>query len=218
MLRNIIKSLIPDKGIIFFNLFVQASDDLYGACNLLFKGVSVKNTNMINVSSKLFSYRKNIISINKDIVNNLERQCITPIDKGDIFYLSIMFLKLINYIVRINDKFQIFSKETNINTSYNSLIVNKIQLLNNVIQSLYNLSIALKDKQDYQIKIEYQKIIELDKSYIECFNDTIYKVYAKKYNTFNILVLKELYIFIEFTIEYAINLCYSIVCVYMKEI
>ena len=109
MLRKIIKALIPSRGQIFFNLFVDAIDNVCQSSDLLVDIINAKDIELSDqLAAELRMQRQKAVDINKAIVVQLNEQFITPIDRGDIFYLAGILLKLTKRIIKINKKLQLF--------------------------------------------------------------------------------------------------------------
>ena len=110
MLRKIIKALVPSRGEVFFTLFVRAAENVHQSSNLLADIINAKNhRDSDELVFKLRMQRQKAVDINKEITVQLNEQFITPIDRGDIFHLSGILLKLTKRIIKINKKLQIYA-------------------------------------------------------------------------------------------------------------
>ena len=156
MLRKIIKALIPSRGSIFFELFVDAAENVYQSCNLLVAIMHTKDPDVsADLASQLRMQRQKAVDINKEIIVQLNEQFITPIDRGDIFHLSGALLKLTKRIIKINNKLQLYT--AGIETD--DCLIGSVEILQRMTQSLYHLIIAFKDKDEHKIKLESQKVM-----------------------------------------------------------
>lgn len=215
MLRKIIKSLIPSRGKVFFDLFVEAANNICQSSNLLVAILSTKDADAsMNLSSQLRTQRQTAVDINKNIIVQLNEQFITPIDRGDIFHLSGTLLKLGKRITKINNKLQLYKSSIGSDDYLNS----SVETLQKITCSLYNLMIAFKNKEEEKIKLESQQVTELDDHLVEDLSDALEKAQSNHYEMLTVIKLKEIYKAIEAAVETSTALCESVMCIYVKEI
>ena len=215
MLRKIIKSLIPSRGEIFFELFVEASENVHQASNLLADIVKAKDQ---EASKKLVAdlrqKRQQAVDINKKIAVQLNEQFITPIDRGDIFHLSGIMLKLTKRIIKINKKMQIYA----IDTKLDDCLIRSVVTLQEITKTLYQLMQAFQKKDESIIQISSQKADELDENVIEDLSDALEQIKQENYDMLTTMKLKEVYKAIESAIDTSATLCDSVMRIYVKEI
>ena len=215
MLRKIIKSLIPSRGEIFFELFVEASENVHQASNLLADIVNAKDQ---EASKKLVAdlrqKRQQAVDINKKIAVQLNEQFITPIDRGDIFHLSGIMLKLTKRIIKINKKMQIYA----IDTKLDDCLIRSVVTLQEITKTLYQLMQAFQKKDESIIQISSQKADELDENVIEDLSDALEQIKQENYDMLTTMKLKEVYKAIESAIDTSATLCDSVMRIYVKEI
>ena len=85
MLRKIIKLIIPDRGNIFFRLFVQAAENANKSANILADIINNEiNNKDAQLSIDLRTQKQQAININRKLIFELNNQFITPIERGDI--------------------------------------------------------------------------------------------------------------------------------------
>lgn len=215
MLRKIIKELIPSRGNIFFDLFVEAAENVYQSSDLLVAIMHTKDADAsADLSSQLRMQRQKAVDINKAITVQLNEQFITPIDRGDIFHLSGTLIKLTKRIIKINNKLQLYT--SGIETD--DCLIGSVEILQQITQSLYHLVVAFKDKDEHRIKLESQKVTELDENVVEDLGDALEKVQSNHYDMLTIIKLKEVYKAIESAVETSTTLCNSVMRIYVKEI
>lgn len=210
MLRKLIKSLIPNRGEIFLTLFIDASINVNNTAILLIKiYTEPKYDDKINYIIELKNQRNKALDINKKIIIELNKQFITPIDRGDIFHIADLMLKLTKRIIKINDKLKIY------NNQINEAIINSLISLESITQLLYKFFFYFKKKNDKEIKIIYQKYTELDENILEELNNFINNINDK---TINIIPLKEILKSIELTVDTSSTLYDVVMRIYVKEI
>jgi len=215
MLRKIIKALIPSRGNIFFDLFVEAAENVYQSSNLLVATMHTKDPETFaDLNSQLRMQRQKAVDINKAIIVQLNEQFITPIDRGDIFHLSGTLLKLNKRIIKINNKLQLYTS----GIEMDDCLIGSVEILQQITQSLYHLVAAFKDKDEHKIKLESQKVTELDENVVEDLGDALEKVQSNHYDMLTVIKLKEVYKAIESAVETSTTLCDSVMRIYVKEI
>ncbi|WP_119344336.1 DUF47 domain-containing protein [Facilibium subflavum] len=215
MLRKIIKALIPNRGEVFFELFVKAAENVHQTSNLLADIINAKNTHDSDeLVSQLRMQRQKAVDINKEIIVQLNEQFITPIDRGDIFHLSGILLKLTKRIIKINKKLQLYA----IGVEMDDCLLRSVDTLQQITKSLYHLMIAFKDKDEKKIKLESQKASELDENVVEDLGHALEKIKEAQYDTLTVIKLKEVYKAIESAVDTSATLCDSVMRIYVKEI
>ena len=215
MLRKLIKTLIPSRGNIFFDLFIEAAENIYQSSNLLVAIMHAKDADAsADLNSQLRMQRQKAVDIDKEIIVQLNEQFITPIDRGDIFHLSGTLLKLTKRIIKINNKLQFYT--SSIETDH--CLVNSVKTLQQIIKSLYSLMTAFKDKDEHKIKLESQRVTELDEHVVEELGDALEKIQSNHSDILTIIKLKKVYKAIESALETSTTLCDAVMRIYVKEI
>lgn len=215
MLRRIIKSLIPSRGDIFFDLFVEAAENVHLSASFLVDIVNEENACQASeLMLKLRQQRQNAVEINKRIIIELNEQFITPIDRGDIFHLSGIMLKLTKRIIKINKKMQIYA----IDSKVDDCLIRSVVTLQEMTKSLCELLIAFKNKDGQKLKLASQRATELDENVVEDLGDAIDLIKKADYDTLTTIKLKEVFKAVESAVETSATLCDSVMRIYVKEI
>ncbi|WP_440617488.1 DUF47 domain-containing protein [Cysteiniphilum sp. 6C5] len=215
MLRKIIKSLIPSRGEVFFDLFVEAAQNVHFSASFLVDIVNEENAyKATELMAKLRQQRQNAVDINKKIIVELNEQFITPIDRGDIFHLSGIMLKLTKRIIKINKKMQIYA----IDSKVDDCLIRSAVTLQEITKSLCDLLIAFKDKDGDKLKLASQRATELDENVVEDLGDAIDQIKKADYDTLTTIKLKEVFKAVESAVDTSATLCDSVMRIYVKEI
>lgn len=214
MLRRIIKAIIPSKGEVFFNLFVEAATNVHESANIF---TAIINTNdkakEAQLSSDLRGQRQKAVEINKRALVQLNNQFITPLDRGDIQELSVLLLKLTKRIVKINQKLKIYS----IDTKADDCLIRSATTLQNITKVLVDIMVALKNGNYERISSDDQKTDEFDDSAIEDLRHAMKEMYSGNYDTMTILKLKEIYKSIENAIDTSANIADLVMQISVKD-
>lgn len=215
MLRKIIKSLIPSRDEIFFDLFVEGIQNVHISASLLVSIVYEENfCKNSEIVIKLRQQRQEAININKKIIVELNEQFITPIDRGDIFHLSGIMLKLTKRIIKINKKMQIYVTDNKLDDYF----VKSIVTLQEITKSLCDLLIAFKNKDGNKLKLSSQHVTELDENLLEDLGDAISQIKKADCNTLSTIKLKEVFKAVESAVDTSATLCEHVMRIYVKEI
>ncbi len=214
MLRRIIKAIIPSKGEVFFNLFVEAATNAHESAKIF---TSIINTNdktlESELSAELRAKRQKAVEIEKRVLVELNNQFITPLDRGDIQELSVLLLKLTKRIVKINQKLKIYS----IDTKADDCLIRSATTLQNITKVLVDIMVALKNGNYERISTDDQKTDDFDDSAIEDLRHAMKEMYSGNYDTMTILKLKEIYKSIENAIDTSANIADLVVQISIKD-
>lgn len=214
MLRRLIKIVIPSKGDVFFNLFVDAATNVYQSANIFAAIINTNDkSNEAHLSSDLRSQRQKAVEIEKKVISELSQQFITPIDRGDIKELSVLLLKLTKRIAKINQKLKIYS----IDAKADDCLIRSATTLQKITKVVVDLMVALKSGR-YELIANYDQIInEFDDSAIEDLRHAMKEMYSGSYDTIMILKLKEIYKSIENAIDTSVNVADLVMQISVKD-
>jgi hypothetical protein len=215
MLRRIIKSVIPSRDKVFFELFIEGADNVHTAADILVEiinNVDSKETDKLNKTLK--SQRKKAVDINAAVMVELNSQFITPIDRGDIHHISASLLQLTKRIVKINKKLQVYA----IDTTVDDCLISSVSSLQKITQSIANMLDALKSGDHKRIQAESVNADEMDDNVIEELGQTMKEISKANYDTLTIIKLKEVYKAIESAIDTSAYLSDVISSVSVKAI
>ena len=214
MLRKLIRSIIPNKGEVFFNLFEEGARAAHDSSRIF---TNIINTNDSSVEAQLSidmrNQRQKAVEVNKKILVELNNQFITPIDRGDIQELSVLLLKLTKRIIKINQKLKIYS----IDAKADDCLIKSATTLQNITKVLVDMMAALKNGNYERISFDDQKTDEFDDSAIEDLRHAMKEMYSGNFDTLTIMKLKEIYKSIESAIDTSANVADLIMQISVKE-
>jgi hypothetical protein len=213
-LRKIIKKLVPDRGNIFFELFKEGGKNVYQSCDLLTKLMDVKYKNNLEIlSTHLKMVENKSFNINKKILLQLEDQFITPIERSDIFYISLGLLRLTKNIVNISDKFLSYTSKLRY-----FFLKSNLKTLSGNIKTINFLIKTLKNRDKKQLDMKYQAFHNLCSYKYEEYSEIITKFRINSLDFLTIAQFKEFHDDFKVCVNNSITLCDKIICVYIKEI
>ena len=215
MLRNIISKIIPNKGNIFFDLFIEGVENVHKAAEVFVNILHCQDEEQLNkllISSKLL--KQNANEINKKVVYTLNNMFITPLDRGDIQELSGLLNKLTKRITKISTKLRIY----NIDATCDDCLIRTADTLLRIAKNLEEIIKALKFEDAKKIEILNEIISELEENGIEDFRHAINEMYSGAFDTLTILKLKEIYKSIDSVIEIEVSLADLALQVSLKRI
>lgn len=215
MLRKLIKSIVPSKGDVFYDLFEEAATNSYESAKLFVEILKSNNENdpqQLFANSKILKQKSN--EINKRVLHALNYMFITPIDRGDIQELSSLFNKLTKRIVKISTKLKIY----NIDANADDCLIKNANTLVDITKYLVDCTQGLKVADNNKILQAGEKINELEENGIEDFRFAMNEMYSGKFDTLMIIKLKEIYKSIDVAIESSIAASDLLVQVSVKSI
>ena len=214
MLRKIIRAIIPARGEIFFNLFVEGAENVHQTANIFANIISAKDkATETQLSSELRQQRQKALEIEKKVMVQLNNQFITPLDRGDIQELSVLLLKLTKRIVKTNSKLQIYA----IDIKADDCLIGSATTLQNITKVLVDIMHALKAGNYQRISKDEQRTDEFDENGIEELRRAMKEMYSGNYDTMTILKLKEIYKSIESAIDTSASIADLVMQISIKD-
>lgn len=214
VLRRIIKAIIPSKGDVFFNLFVEAATNVNEAAIIFAKIINTNDKGQeAQLSTDLRTQRQRAVEIEKRVLTELSKQFITPIDRGDVKELSGLLLKLTKRIAKINQKLKIYG----IDARADDCLIRSATTLQNITKVLVDIMVALKTGNYDRISSNDQKTDEFDDSAIDDLRHAMKEMYSGDYDTITVLKLKEIYKSIENAIDTSVNIADLVVQISVKD-
>ena len=215
MLRRIVKALVPSRGEVFYDLFIQAADNVHNTANLLADIINTDDRDSLaSLSSTLKGQRQIAVDINKSIIEQLNSQFITPIDRGDIHQLAALMLKLTKRIIKINQKMQVYA----INAHVDDCLIRSVNTLQSITLALRQMMLHLKKNDFDSVRAESHTADELDEKVIEDLGHATRAISMAEYDTVTIIKLKEVYKAIESAIETSATLCDTTMSISVKAV
>lgn len=214
MLRRLIRAIIPSRGDLFFNLFVEGAETVHQAANIFANIISASDkASEAQYSQELRQQKQKALEVNKRVMVELNNQFITPIDRGDIQELSVLLLKLTKRIVKTNTKLQIYA----IDIKADDCLIGSATTLQNITKVLVDIMQALKDGNYQRISKDEQRSDEFDENAIEDLRRAMKEMYSGNYDTLTILKLKEIYKSIENAIDTSATIADLVMQISVKD-
>lgn len=214
MLKRLIRAIIPSRGDLFFNLFVEGAEVVHQAANVFANIISAKDkATEMQLSGELRQQKQKALDVNKRVMIELNNQFITPIDRGDIQELSVLLLKLTKRIVKTNTKLQIYG----IDIKADDCLIGSATTLQNITKVLVDIMQALKDGNYQRISNSEQKTDEFDENGVEDLRRAMKEMYSGNYDTMTILKLKEIYKSIESAIDTSASIADLVMQISVKD-
>jgi uncharacterized protein Yka (UPF0111/DUF47 family) len=214
MLRRLIRAIVPSRGDVFFNLFVEGAENIHQAAKIFAKIINAKDKQTeIRLSQELRQLKQKALEINKNVMIELNNQFITPIDRGDIQELSVLLFKLTKRIVKTNGKLQIYA----IDIKADDCLIGSATTLENITKVLVEMMQALKDGNLQKISTGDQRADEFDENAIEDLRRAMKEMYSGNYDTMTILKLKEIYKNIENAIDTSVSIADLVMQITVKD-
>ena len=214
MLKRLIRAIIPSRGDLFFNLFVEGAEVVHQAANVFANIISAKDkATEMQLSGELRQQKQKALDVNKRVMIELNNQFITPIDRGDIQELSVLLLKLAKRIVKTNTKLQIYG----IDIKADDCLIGSATTLQNITKVLVDIMQALKDGNYQRISKNEQKTDEFDENGVEDLRRAMKEMYSGNYDTMTILKLKEIYKSIESAIDTSASIADLVMQISVKD-
>ncbi len=202
VLRKLIKSIIPSKGDVFFNLFEELSTITHESAQILVNILEANDSAVLEqlaVRSKIL--KQSVNEINKRVLIELNKMFITPIDRGDIQELSGILHKLTKRTLKIGTKLRIY----NIDAKTDDCLIKNANTLLMITKYLMVGVSALKTAEESKVVLSTEKINELEENGIEDFRHAINEIFSGKFDNLTILKLKEIYKSIDAAIELSVS-------------
>ena len=214
MLKRLIRAIIPSRGDLFFNLFVEGAEVVHQAANVFANIISAKDkATEMQLSGELRKQKQKALDVNKRVMIELNNQFITPIDRGDIQELSVLLLKLTKRIVKTNTKLQIYG----IDIKADDCLIGSATTLQNITKVLVDIMQALKDGNYQRISKNEQQTDEFDENGVEDLRRAMKEMYSGNYDTMTILKLKEIYKSIESAIDTSASIADLVMQISVKD-
>ena len=214
MLRRIIRAIIPAKGDVFYNLFVEGAQNVHDTANTFAAIINAQDrAEETSLSFALRVHKQKAMEIEKRVMIELNNQFITPLERGDIQELAVLLLKLTKRIVKTNTKLHIYA----IDTKADDCLIGSATTLQNITRVLVDIMLGLKAGNTQRITSAGQKTDEFDDSGVEDLRRAMKEMYSGNYDTMTILKLKEIYKSIESAIDISTSISDLVMQISIKD-
>lgn len=213
MIKKIVNYFTLKPANPFLDLFVDAAQNVVIASDILAQLISNGNILEENKLASQLKYRNQRVGeIQRDVLSALNVYFITPIDRGDIQELSVLFLKLSKRIVRIHHRIKIYT----IDSSVDSSLVGSVVSLQNMTKIILEFVCALKDGKYDNVSHGEEYLHYFDENELEDLRYAMKNIYTNKSDVLTILKLREVYMTVESAIEIARSIMELIIQIAIK--
>jgi len=197
----------------FFNLFIQSASKVYEAAILLKEIISDPSGNLDEKVKKMKDIEEQGDGNTHTILSQLNKSFITPLDREDIYQIAKEIDEILDYIEDTAHSILIFGIK---HSRQEAITIT--DLIISAAKEIQNMTEALKDTKN--TKQLYKKIVEINR--IENDGDTIYrqavtKLFAEETKPVEIIIWKEIFEFLENTLDSCEDLANTIEGVVMKH-
>jgi len=197
----------------FFNLFIQSAGKVYEAAVLLKEIISNPSDNLDEKVKKMKDIEEQGDGNTHTILSQLNKSFITPLDREDIYQIAKEIDEILDYIEDTAHSILIFGIKK---SRQEAVTITDLIIL--AAKEIQNMTEALKDTKN--TKQLYKKIVEINR--IENDGDTIYrqavtKLFAEETKPVEIIIWKEIFEFLENTLDSCEDLANTIEGVVMKH-
>ncbi|MGE5328483.1 MAG: DUF47 domain-containing protein [Deltaproteobacteria bacterium] len=205
--------VIFPKDDTFFNLFVQSANKVYEAAVLLKEIVAEPSQSLEEKVNKMKQIEEEGDENTHIILSQLNKSFITPLDREDIYQIAKEIDEILDYIEDTAHSIFIFGIK---NSKQEAITIT--ELIITAAKEIQYMTEALKDTKN--TKQLYKKIVEINR--IENEGDTIYreavtKLFAEETKPIEIIKWKEIFEFLENTLDSCEDLANTIEGVVMKH-
>jgi uncharacterized protein len=195
-MANIMHWLLPKEEKFFHMLNEQSSNVIYGAEE--FKKL------VYNYDKISFSKKKEMIKgiediegkgddLTHNIIKTLDQTFITPIDKEDIYRLTILLDDVIDLLNKTSRRFLIY-KISRIDSHIKELTNSIVEIVKKIDQGIMKVS-KLKDMNEFYVSVH-----TIENKGDDLYRDALAKLFDKQ-DTIEIIKYKEIYDFLEDTLN-----------------
>jgi len=205
--------VIFPKDDTFFNLFVQSANKVYEGALLLKEIVSNPLNDLEQKVNKMKEIEEQGDENTHVILSQLNKSFITPLDREDIYQIAKELDEILDYIEDTAHSILIFGIKS---SRKEAITITELIII--AAKEIQNITEALKDTKN--TKQLYKKIVEINR--IENDGDTIFreavtKLFAEETKPIEIIKWKEIFEFLENTLDSCEDLANTIEGVVMKH-
>ena len=218
MLRKLIKTLIPSQDRIFFDLMIEATENVEDSARIL--DLILKEADSLTLAElteELRITRAVTVEAANKMDYELDRYFVTPIDRVELHNIITLLLKLNKRIVKIHRYMQILMEEER--GDVNLYLSNCVGTLRKMTKVLDDMMKAFCSKNYKALKTMYMKLTVLDENILEDLAHALKKLSdAKESDIMFIMKVKDIYKAIENAISTCTSVAESIMRIHVKEI
>lgn len=196
----------------FLDLFVEAAENVVNSADILVQLTNHDHADDIVLVSQLKYNNQRATELQREVLSALGVYFITPIDRGDIQELSVLFSKLSKRILRIHHKIKIYT----IDSTSDSSLVGSVVSLQNMTKVILDFIRALRKGNYNKVSLGEDYGHYFDENELEDLRYAMKNIYTNKSDVLTILKLREVYMTVESAIEIARSIIELIIQIAIK--
>ena len=218
MLRKLVKTLIPSRDKILFELMIEATGTIEDSARVLSEMVKEDdNLTVSELAEELRTTRTVVVEIASKMDHHLATYFVTPIDRVELHNITTLLLKLSSRIVKIHRYMQIFMEDEKGNI--NEYIASCTETLRKMTKVLDGMIKAFSSDNYKELKNLYIRLIALDENILEEISYALKKASkSKDADALFLMKVKDVYKGIESAITTCTSVAESIMRVYVKQV
>ena len=218
MLRKLVKTLIPSRDKILFELMIEATGTIEDSARVLNEMVKEDdNLTVSELAEELRTTRTVVVEIASKMDHHLATYFVTPIDRVELHNITTLLLKLSSRIVKIHRYMQIFMEDEKGNI--NEYIASCTETLRKMTKVLDGMMKAFSSDNYKELKNLYIRLIALDENILEEISYALKKASkSKDADALFLMKVKDVYKGIESAITTCTSVAESIMRVYVKQV
>lgn len=204
------KEWIIPQDKIFFNLLEQQSVLVLKAANLFEKMLNEPELFSENIKKmKLLEHEGD--EIVHQMIHKLHKSFITPIDQEDLAKLTSLYDDVLDYIDSVSNRIFMFEikKPDEIITKFATIIVKQVEEVNNALNQI-------RKKKQAEIEEIFKKVHSLENTADDLHDSSIILLFKEK-DPIKIIIMKEIYDFLEEITDKCEDVCLVIQDIVLKN-
>jgi len=204
------KEWIIPQDKIFFNLLEQQSVLVLEAANLFEKMLNEPELFSENIK-KMKRLEHEGDEIVHQMIHKLHKSFITPIDQEDLAKLTSLYDDVLDYIDSVSNRIFMFEikKPDEIITKFATIIVKQVEEVNNALKQI-------RKKKQAEIEEIFKKVHSLENTADDLHDSSIILLFKEK-DPIKIIIMKEIYDFLEEITDKCEDVCLVIQDIVLKN-
>ncbi len=204
------KEWIIPQDKIFFNLLEQQSVLVLKAANLFEKMLNEPELFSENIK-KMKRLEHEGDEIVHQMIHKLHKSFITPIDQEDLAKLTSLYDDVLDYIDSVSNRIFMFEikKPDEIITKFATIIVKQVEEVNNALKQI-------RKKKQAEIEEIFKKVHSLENTADDLHDSSIILLFKEK-DPIKIIIMKEIYDFLEEITDKCEDVCLVIQDIVLKN-
>lgn len=204
------KEWIIPQDKIFFSILEKQSDLVLEAAKLFSKMLNEPEKFSVNIK-KMKNLEHEGDEIVHQMIHKLHKSFITPIDQGDLANLTSLYDDVLDYIDSVANRIFLFDvkKPDGVISKFADIIEKQVAEVNEALKQIRK----MKQK---EIENRFKKVHSLENMADDLHDDTLVRLYKEK-DPIKIIIMKEIYDFLEEITDKCEDVCLVIQDIVLKN-